>query len=252
MGQKVHPEHFRLIINQKPKSVWYPLKNRYSCLLEQDFKIRNAVYNTFEDILALSGVHIFRSDFTRLLSIEIHALNPSALEVSKYFDENAEKFFSLSDKPLKEYKTEYSSQDFITYSLIKKSKILVNNIQKFEQLNISINFKFFRTIYESAVLIAKYIVNQLEIRVPYRKIIKQVLFEAEDLGVLGIKVQISGRLNGVEMARTEWLKYGIVQLQTLDSKIQYSSERAETIFGSIGVKVWLSTTEQSMYETFEY
>lgn len=91
----------------------------------------------------------------------------------------------------------------------------------------------------SAACIAEFIVEQLEKRVPFRRVIKRAIQKAEEADVQGIKVQISGRLNGAEIARSERIHKGQVPLHTLRAKIEYNSRTAKTIYGLLGVKVWV-------------
>jgi small subunit ribosomal protein S3 len=89
------------------------------------------------------------------------------------------------------------------------------------------------------MLIGDYIVEQLENRVAFRRALKQAITRAKAAKVKGIKIQVAGRLNGAEMARTEWIREGRVPLQTLRANIDYAEKRANTIYGVLGIKVWL-------------
>ena len=93
--------------------------------------------------------------------------------------------------------------------------------------------------FEDATLIAKFISEQLEKRTPFRRAMKQTIKKVQRTEMKGIKVQVSGRLNGIEIARSEWKRDGRVPLHTLRAKIDYAYYRAETIYGTIGIKVWL-------------
>jgi small subunit ribosomal protein S3 len=88
-------------------------------------------------------------------------------------------------------------------------------------------------------LIAEYIAQQIERRVSFRRVVRQAIQRAQRAGVEGIKVQIGGRLNGAEIARTEWVREGRVPLHTLRADIDYSYKTAQTIYGVIGIKVWI-------------
>ena len=102
-----------------------------------------------------------------------------------------------------------------------------------------ITLKFIKNRFEDSILIAKYIAEQLEKRTPFRRAIKQTIKKVEKSEIKGIKIQLSGRLNGVEIARSEWKREGKVPLHTLRAKIDYTHQFAETIYGLIGIKVWL-------------
>ena len=94
-----------------------------------------------------------------------------------------------------------------------------------------------------AMLIGDFIVEQLEKRIAFRRAVRKAISRAQAANVPGIKVQVSGRLNGAEMARTEWIREGPVPLQTLRADIDYAEKRANTIYGVLGIKVWLFKSE---------
>jgi len=96
-----------------------------------------------------------------------------------------------------------------------------------------------------ARLVAEGMAKQLERRIPFRRIMKKSMQASMDAGAAGIKVQISGRIGGAEIARTEWYKEGRIPLQTLRADIDYATGRAETTYGSIGVKVWINRGEET-------
>jgi small subunit ribosomal protein S3 len=95
-----------------------------------------------------------------------------------------------------------------------------------------------------AKIVADGIAKQLERRIPFRRVLKKAMQASMDAGAAGIKVQISGRIGGAEIARTEWYKEGRIPLQTLRADIDYAMGRAETTYGSIGVKVWINRGEE--------
>ena len=97
-----------------------------------------------------------------------------------------------------------------------------------------------------AKLVAEGIAKQLERRVPFRRVMKKSMQATMDAGAAGVKVQISGRIGGAEIARTEWYKEGRIPLQTLRAEIDYAHGRAETTYGSIGVKVWINKGEEQL------
>lgn len=90
-------------------------------------------------------------------------------------------------------------------------------------------------------LLAEFIQQQLEKRVPFRRVIKSSVTKAQQAGIKGIKIQISGRLNGAEIARTEWVREGQIPLHTLKANIDYCNHKAHTIYGILGIKVWVYT-----------
>ena len=97
-----------------------------------------------------------------------------------------------------------------------------------------------------AYLVADHIARQIERRVPFRRALKKAIQTSMDSGVQGIKVQVSGRLGGAEIARAEWYKEGRIPLHTIKADIDYGTARAETTYGSIGVKVWINRGEEAV------
>ena len=131
-----------------------------------------------------------------------------------------------------------------TTLLLKRT---IRNIIRFFQLktnkNYFISVNFIKNPFEDATLIAKFISDQLEKRTPFRRAVKQTIKKVQRTNMKGIKVQVAGRLNGIDIARSEWKRDGRVPLHTLRAKIDYSHESAETIYGVIGIKVWLFAGE---------
>lgn len=249
MGQKTHPKGFRLVTTQKHLSNWYGNKILYSSLIEEDFFIRTKVNDFFKDYLTISKVEISRitqeEEAKDHVNITINALFPRAKEMSK----KVNKYFSESTEPnnSKNLNTINNSKGNLkkfTSLLLKRT---IRNIIRFFQLktkkNYYVNIKFIKNPFEDATLIGKYIADQLEKRVPFRRAVKQSIKKVQRSNMKGIKVQVSGRLNGIDIARSEWKRDGRVPLHTLRAKIDYAYERAETIYGVIGIKVWLFSGE---------
>lgn len=206
MGQKTHPLGFRLGITQEHKSIWYANFNEYSNLLEEDERIRRYL-NSLTKTASISNVKISRNGLGDLIQLNIETGRPGAL-----IGENGSGLESL----LKNIK-----------------KLVLPNRQ------ISINIIEVKKVNLNASLIGDLVVKQLEERVAFRRAIREALQAAQEENVRGIKIQVSGRLNGAEMARTEWIREGRVPLQTLRADIDYSKKEANTIYGVLGVKVWL-------------
>jgi small subunit ribosomal protein S3 len=117
------------------------------------------------------------------------------------------------------------------------SKVLHNN------KHLRINVSELAKADSDASLIAEFIAQQLEKRVAFRRATRQAIQKAQRLNVQGIKVQVSGRLNGAEIARSEWVREGRVPLQTLRADIDYATKRAQTTYGVLGIKVWVFNGE---------
>ena len=210
MGQKTHPLGFRLGITQEHKSTWYANFNEYANLLEEDEQIRSYL-NTLTKTASISDVKINRNGLGDQIQLNIETGRPGALV--------GENGLGLE-------------------SLLKNIKKLVNTNRQ-----ISINVIEIKKVNLNASLIGDLVVKQLEERVAFRRAIREALQAAQEENVKGIKIQVSGRLNGAEMARTEWIREGRVPLQTLRADIDYCKKEANTIYGVLGVKVWLFKNE---------
>nr|YP_009545272.1 ribosomal protein S3 [Synura uvella]AYO28426.1 ribosomal protein S3 [Synura uvella] len=245
MGQKTHPKGFRLVTTQKHLSKWYGNKFLYSNLIEEDYFIRLKVDEFFSEMLSISKIEINRinqeTETKEYVNITINALFPRAKEmyrkVPKYFTDNLE---NSNSKTLANLNNSKGNLKLFTTLLFKQN---IRNIIRFLQIKTNKNYyvtiKFIKNPFEDATLIAKYIADQLEKRTPFRRAVKQTIKKVQRTNMKGIKVQVSGRLNGIEIARSEWKRDGRVPLHTLKAKIDYTHQRAETIYGVIGIKVWL-------------
>lgn len=213
MGQKTHPLGFRLGITQEHKSTWYSSFKHYATLLKEDNEIR-----TYLDKIAkktsISNIKINRNGLSDQIELTIETGRPGALV----------------------------GQDGLGI------EILLTNIKKILPLNrqITINIVEVEKVNLNASLIADLVVKQLEERVAFRRAIREAMQSAQDgqnVNNIGIKVQVSGRLNGAEIARSEWIREGRVPLQTLRADIDYAVKEAHTIYGVLGIKVWLFKNE---------
>ena len=210
MGQKTHPLGFRLGITQEHKSIWYANFNEYANLLEEDEQIRRYL-NTLTKTASISDVKINRNGLGDQIQLNIETGRPGAL-----VGENGLGIENL----LKNIKKFLPSNRQITINIIEVEKVNLN-----------------------ASLIGDLVVKQLEDRVAFRRAIREALQAAHEDNVSGIKIQVSGRLNGAEIARSEWIREGRVPLQTLRADIDYCAKEANTIYGVLGVKVWLFKNE---------
>lgn len=245
MGQKTHPKGFRLVTTQSHLSQWYSNKKGYSTLIEEDFFIRSKVDEFFKDFLSLSKVEINRIKQEKTdkeyVNITIHSLFPRAKEmyrkVIKYFSENPETENSKAIAILNNSKG--NLKRFTSLILKRIVRNLIRYLQVKTKKNYLIDIKFIKNPFEDAALIAKFVSEQLEKRTPFRRVVKQTIKKVQRSEMKGIKIEVSGRLNGIEIARSEWKRDGNVPLHTLKAKIDYVHQRAETIYGVIGIKVWL-------------
>jgi small subunit ribosomal protein S3 len=245
VGQKTHPKGFRLVTTQSHLSQWYSNKKAYSTLIEEDFLIRSKVDEFFKDFLSLSKVEINRIKQEKTdkeyVNITIHSLFPRAKEmyrkVIKYFSENPDAENSKAVTILNNSKG--NLKRFTSLILKRIVRNLIRYLQVKTNKSYLIDIKFIKNPFEDAALIAKFVSEQLEKRTPFRRVVKQTIKKVERTEMKGIKIEVSGRLNGIEIARSEWKRDGKVPLHTLKAKIDYVHQRAETIYGVIGIKVWL-------------
>lgn len=209
MGQKTSPTGFRLVFNRRWKSVWFSNKQETANLLAEDKKIREFLMSK-ACCQGTSGITIKR--MSGKIEVTIHTARPGLVIGKKGAEIDVLKT---------ELKTLTGGKDvFVEVDEIKRPDM-------------------------DAKLVADSIAKQLERRVPFRRVLKKSMQTAMDAGAAGIRVQISGRIGGAEIARTEWYKEGRIPLQTLRADIDYSMGRAETTYGSIGVKVWINRGEEN-------
>ena len=202
MGQKVNPIGFRLGINRSWDSIWYAKKNDYSKFLIEDYKIRQYIRKNIINS-GVSEIIIERS--SKKCSVFIHTSRPGFVIGKKGSD-------------------------------IEKIK---NKISKITDSEVYVNIKEIKKPELNAYLVAENIAQQLVKRIAYRRAMKRAMQSAMRLGAKGIKVCVSGRLAGNEIARSEWLREGSVPLHTLRANLDYSESEALTTYGIIGVKVWI-------------
>ena len=210
MGQKTHPLGFRLGITQEHKSTWYANFNQYANILKEDDQIRTYI-NTIAKPNSISNVRINRNGLNDQIQLDIETGKPGIL---------------IGD-------------------LGSGLETLLTNIKKFlpSDRQLTINVFEVEKVDLNATLLADLVAEQLEKRIAFRRAIREALQRAQKQNVNGIKIQVSGRLNGAEIARSEWIREGRVPLQTLRADIDYATTEANTIYGVLGIKVWLFRSE---------
>lgn len=211
MGQKVHPLGFRVGITRDHRSDWFAKPSQYSKFLYEDKFIRT-ILSTKLKSASISEIKIRRK--LSLVEIIIYSAKPNSI----FLNDN-----SGLDVLCKDLEQQINNVFKI------KREILLDVV---EIVNPDLHSK----------LLAEFIAEQLEKRVPFRRVVKSAMQKAQQAGVKGIKIQISGRLNGAEIARTEWVREGQVPLQTLRANIDYCYHTAQTIYGILGIKVWIFNT----------
>lgn len=207
MGQKVNPIGFRVTVNKDWRSRWYSDKREFGKLLHEDLMIRDLVKTRLKDA-AVPEVIIER----------------------------------------------YANRARVTVFTARPGIVIGRKGQDIERLREEIAARTKKEIYveikevkdpdANAQLVAENIALQLERRVSFRRAMKRSIQMAMEMGVLGIKVQASGRLGGSELARREWYKEGKVPLHTLRANVQYGFAEAHTMAGKIGIKVWICKKEE--------
>jgi small subunit ribosomal protein S3 len=206
MGQKIHPIGFRLGITQEHRARWFAEGKRYPVLLQEDHKIRQFIEK--DKTLETAGISKVRIERKAdQIEVEIHTARPGVV-VGRGG----------------------AGIDILRQGL---QKALGTNRQ------IRINVVEIAKVDADAALIAEFIRDQLQRRVSFRRVVRQAIQRAQRAEVQGIKLQVSGRLNGAEIARTEWTREGRVPLHTLRADIDYAYKTASTTYGILGIKIWV-------------
>lgn len=240
MGQKTNPKGFRLVTTQKHLSNWYSKKQAYSLLIKEDYLIRTKIEEVFKKLIVISKIEINRvTNNNEHVNITIHALFPRAKEIHKKISSFFEKEIDAQKSQTTLLSSKENLREFTDLLLEQKVRALIREFQKKTSKNYHIGFNFIKNPFEDAALIAKYIGEQLEKRVPFRRVIKQTIKKVQYTSIKGLKIQVSGRLNGIDIARSEWKREGKIPLHTLKAKIDYTHQCADTVYGIIGIKVWL-------------
>lgn len=207
MGQKVNPKSIRLLIGDSWKSLWFNKQN-YTSNLIADLKVRGILSKKLKDA-SVSEILIKRD--ANKVTVDIYSGRPGVI-------------IGRGGAGTDELKTllakEFGSRIQINIIEVKKPDA-------------------------DAAIIAQNIANQIERRVPFRRAMKQAIEKARDAGISGIKVVVSGRLNGADIARSEKSSYGTVPLSTFKCNIDYKHVQSHTTYGVIGVRVWTYKKEEN-------
>jgi small subunit ribosomal protein S3 len=202
MGQKIHPTGFRLAVLRNWTSRWYANSRNFSGMLKEDIKVRDFLKKKLSHA-AVSKVIIERP--AKNARITIHSARPGVVIGKKGEDIES----------------------------------LRGQLQRLMGVPVHVNIEEVRKPELDAQLIADSISQQLEKRIMFRRAMKRAITNAMRLGAQGIKIMSAGRLNGIEIARTEWYREGRVPLHTLRADIDYGVSEAKTTYGVIGIKVWV-------------
>ena len=205
MGQKVNPIGIRLGITRDWSSKWYAATRNFPSFVYTDFMVREMLKKKLAEA-SVSRVQIERA--ARKVNITIHTARPGVVIGKKGED-------------------------------IEKLRGEAAKLMKMPVADVRINITEIRKPELDALLIAESIAQQLERRVMFRRAMKRAVTNTMRIGALGVKIRLSGRLNGAEIARTEWVREGRIPLHTFRADIDYGLAEAKTTYGIIGVKVWV-------------
>jgi small subunit ribosomal protein S3 len=201
MGQKVNPNGFRIGITHTWPSTWFAKGRKFSELLIQDVQIRKYIRTRMKE----AGISSIEIDRGKKVTVTIHTSKPGVL-------------IGKQGAAIEELKKDLER---------KFGGAFLVEIQELRNPD------------ADAEVIAETIQGQIERRMPYRRAVKMAIEKATQAGALGIKVTVSGRLNGAEIARDDLFKNGNIPLQTLRANIQHATRHAITKFGTIGIQVWV-------------
>ncbi len=205
MGQKVHPTGIRLGISTDWRSKWYAEGPEYAEFLQKDIEVRGFLEEKLKHA-SVSRIQIERP--AKAVFITIHTARPGIVIGKKGED-------------------------------IERLRLEAAKLLGVHTNNVKLNIQEIRKPELDAKLVADSIASQLERRIMFRRAMKRSVSNAMRLGALGIKISIAGRLNGAEIARSEWYREGRVPLHTLRADIDYGVAKAHTMYGVIGIKVWI-------------
>ena len=202
MGQKIHPIGFRLAVTKNWSSRWYAEGKNFSAMLIEDVKVREYLQKKLK---AASVGRVLIERPAKTARITIYSARPGVVIGKKGED----------------------------------IEVLKSDLQKLMGVPVHVNIEEIRKPEIDSKIIADSIAQQLEKRIMFRRAMKRAMQTAMRSGALGIKIMSAGRLNGIEIARTEWYREGRVPLHTLRADIDYGTAEAQTTYGIIGIKVWV-------------
>jgi len=202
MGQKIHPTGFRLAVNRGWASRWYANNRNFASMLNEDIKVRDYLKKKLAHA-AVGRVVIERP--AKNARITVHSARPGVVIGKKGED----------------------------------IEVLRTELQKMLRVPVHVNIEEIRKPELDAQLVADSIATQLQKRIMFRRAMKRAITNAMRLVAQGIKIASAGRLNGIEIARSEWYREGRVPLHTLRADIDYGFAEAKTTYGVIGIKVWV-------------
>nr|AIN75520.1 ribosomal protein S3 [Campanula americana] len=264
MGQKINPLGFRLGTTQSHHSLWFAKPKNYIKELQDDEKIRDYIKNYIQKNMLFSVRALIRIEIEKyfdLTDIKIYII-PTPVFKEHYQQEGK----NLQPNLQKKFASVNEKYDETTLKLIyyrqKRKNLQLNLEKKIDSVNEKYNNKTPKRIYvlrkmnltlklikknhySHPNILAEFIFAQLQARIPFRKIMKRAIELAKAANTQGIRVQIAGRIGGNDIARVEWLRDGRVPLQTIQAKIDYCCYPIRTIYGVLGIKIWIFIEENN-------
>ena len=210
MGQKIDPRGFRLAVTKDWSSRWYANSSTFASLLQEDIKIRSFLTKKYGRKASIGRVVIERPD--KSIKVTIFSARPGVL-------------------------------------IGKKSEGVINiknELKKLTSVPLDLHIEEIRKPELNAQIVADQIAIQIEKRVAFRRAMKRSMQTSVKMGAIGIKIMTSGRLNGTDIARSEWYREGRVPLHTLRANVDYATGEALTTYGIIGIKVWIYKGESNL------
>ena len=211
MGHKVHPKIFRIGTVFFWDSKWFANKQNFAKLLREDISIRKFLNEKLRES-AVDKIEIERTP--RAITVTVHTAKPGLI-------------IGRGGTGIEDLKKQL------------RAMVIKGKTDKQEKLNLNVNVVEVQRPSLAAALVAQSMISDIERRLPFRRVLKQHLERVQKAGAKGVRLQVGGRLNGAEIARTEKLAWGSVPLHNLRADIDYASNFARTIAGTIGVKVWI-------------
>lgn len=210
MGQKTHPKGFRLGLTETWDSTWYADKRRYGGYLIEDIKIR------------------------QYLEKELFTAQCSRIEINRYVGKIIVNCYvvRLGIAVGKQGARREELRRYLIKKIVRSAKDV--HLDFYEETKPDL----------AAEVVMGNIVTQIEKRINFRRVLRQTMKRCLQAGAKGVKLMVAGRLNGAEMSRTEWYRRGRIPLHTMRAKIDYTCGVARTIYGAIGIKVWVYTGDK--------
>merc|ERR1712118_124598 len=225
MGQKIHPMGIRLGITKISSSRWFAKNTNYAFFIREDQHIRHYLNQTYNHCI-ISEIKIER----RMIGVRVRISAAQVKPLIGLRGANIEKLRCSLQEECQHLRRDY----------LRGVSTLKIDSTIYEETEVQVFVRQVVCPEKEAQCLADFIVTELEKRTPFRRILRISQERAEGLGKTnGLRIQVSGRLNGAEIARTEWIRRGRVPLHTFSADLDYACKTASTIYGLLGIKVWI-------------